>query len=110
MGWEAGVSGTIVTHPLEIRRYQDRIHLIADSSRGAIFAELLTADGEVIPGCSRQDCEEISARGNQLPIRWKGDPDLEPIFRTAPVRLKLYMRNATVYGIRVFRPPESTGH
>ena len=106
VGWHAAQSGTIVTHPLEIRRYQDRLNLIADAEGGAIRAELLNAGGDVIPGCSRDECVEISSNGYLLPIRWESHADLEEIFRAGPVRLKLYLEKATVYGIRALRPTE----
>jgi len=104
-GWHAADEGTLLTRPLEARRFHDRFYLIADAEGGLIRVELLNAAGEVLPGFSRQDCQIITGKGNHLPVHWNGEEHLESYLRSGPVRLKIYMKNATVYGFRCERPP-----
>ena len=67
-------------------------------------AELLSKDATVLEGFSRDESTEIEGRGDALEIRWENQEKLTGHLRAGAVRLKLYLRNATVYGLRVDRP------
>ena len=72
VGRRAENEGTLVTHLLRVRDDHCAFYLNADAEGGAIQAELLDAADKVIPGFSRQDCEEINRKGTNLRVRWKG--------------------------------------
>jgi hypothetical protein len=103
VAWEAETRGTLTTHPLAVGGTREALYLNGDASGGSIHAELLDADGEVIPGFSRQESVPISGRGSQLLIRWKGKPGLGDAV-LQPFRLKLYLERARVYGLGCTRP------
>ena len=105
VGRRAEGEGYLVTHLLLVADDRSHFSLLADvSPGGSIAAELLSRDGTVLDGFSRNDCTEIEGRGDALPIRWKGEENLKGHLRSGAVRLKLYLRNATVYGFRAQRP------
>ena len=105
VGRRADGEGYLVTHPLRVSDDRGRFHLLADvSPGGSIAAELLSKDGAVLDGFSRNESTEIEGRGDALEIRWEGQEKLKGHLRAGAVRLKLYLRNATVYGLRVHRP------
>lgn len=99
VGRRAEGRGTLTTHPLRVADARRGLTLNADAANGSIHAELLTPDGEVIPGFSRDDFEVLTAKGADLPLKWNGQE-----VRAAPmkgnVRLRLYLDRATVYGFR----------
>ena len=105
VGRRAENEGTLVTYLLRVRDDRSTFYLNADADGGSIRAELLDVAGKVIPGFSRQDCGDINGKGTDLPIRWKGADAPREHLRNGPVRLKLYLKKATVYGFRCVRPP-----
>ena len=98
-GWRADTEGILVTHLLARESGTEPFYLNADAEGGAIEAELIDAAGKVVPGFSRHDARPITGKGSELRIFWKGK-----LTRMGPVRLKLYLRHATVYGFRARRP------
>ena len=106
VGRRAIEGGYLITHPLRVSDDRSRFSLLADvSPGGSITAELLDADGAVIDGFSRQDAEPIEGKGDALEIVWRGAGELSRHLRERAVRLKLYLEQATVYGLRARRPP-----
>jgi hypothetical protein len=97
-GWRADEEGTLVTRPLVRELGTEDFFLNADASGGSIQAELLDSSGTVLKDFSRQDCKPITTKGSELRITWKGRPE-----RVGPVRLKLYITRATVYGFKCKR-------
>ena len=105
VGRTAEEEGYLITHPLQIADDRSRFYLLADvAPEGSIAAELLTTDGVVLDGFSRHDSNTIEGQGDALAIRWRGEESLKQHLREGPVRLKLYLENATVYGLRATRP------
>ncbi len=103
VAWEAATRGTLTTHPLAVGGSRETLYVSGDASGGSIRAELLDADGKVIPGFSRQESVPISGKGPRLLLRWKGRPSLgDAVLK--PFRLKLYLERARVYGIGCSRP------
>lgn len=97
-GWRADGEGTLTTPLLHTELLNDGFFLNAQAAGGSIEVELRDAGGAVLPGYSRADAASITRDGASLPARWKSPPE-----RTVPVRLKLYLRNATVYGFQARR-------
>ena len=102
-GWRADNRGTLTTHPLRVHRARSSLYLNADATEGSIRADLLSEAGDVIPGFSRADCQEVTGSGGALRLQWKGQSSLESHLRKGRVRLKLYLSKATVYGLRAGR-------
>ena len=102
-GWRADNRGTLTTHPLRVHRARSSLYLNADATEESIRADLLSEAGDVIPGFSRADCQEVTGSGGALPLQWKGQSSLESHLRKGRVRLKLYLSKATVYGLRAGR-------
>ena len=103
LGWEAASEGTLLTHPVPVRDSQSLFHLSANATNGSIRAELLDNSGQVLEGFSRADCEPITGVGAGLTVHWRGQENLKGHLRRGPVRLKLYLSNATVYGFKCLR-------
>ena len=104
--------GQITTHLLALThldgRHADRgvLEVNAQAEGGSVAVELLDANGKVIPGFSRKEC--IAVTGDQLNhlIRWKNQPTLFPVIGE-PVKMRFYLKNATIYGFTVLhRDPE----
>ncbi len=105
IGLQAKGEGYVVTHPFRVSDDRGVLSLLADVSRGgSIVAELLNVDGAVLEGFSASESNAIAGRGDALEVRWESGEKLKDHLRAGPVRLKLYLRNATVYGLRVHRP------
>ncbi len=99
VGRRAKGRGTLTTHPLRVADARRRLTLNADAAGGSIHAELLTTDGDVIPGFSRDDFQVITGKGADLPLEWEGK-EVRSALMKGDVRLRLYLDKATVYGFR----------
>ena len=105
VGWRTDDEGYLVTRPLRVSDDRALFHLIANvSAGGSIVAELLSVDGTVLEGFSRSESNTIEGQGDSLAIHWANEEKLKEHLRRGAVRLKLYLRDATVYGIRLSRP------
>ena len=61
-----------------------------------IMAELLDKNNNVFPGYNRGNCIIINQDGLELPLQWNVAKSLPP---GTPVKLRLYFRDAIIYGI-----------
>ena len=107
VGLRAAGEGTIVTQPLRLF-YDDNdraICLIADAAGGSIQAEVLDAKGGVISGFSRELSRPVTGKGSLLALEWNTKTPPNQAFRKGPIRLKLYLNKATVYGLGARRLP-----
>ncbi len=103
VAWEAETQGTLTTRPLGVVGKRSTFYLMSDASGGSIRSELLNPDGEVIPGFSKGASIPITAKGSKLLVQWEGKPALGDA-ALQPLRLKLYLDRARVYGIGSARP------
>ena len=99
-GWRAAKSGTLMTRPVQVRYTQDLLYLNAEAAGGSVHAELLDVEGRAIPGFSRSESRPLRADDAMQLLGWEKDPDPEDVFKRGAFRVKLYLENATVYGIR----------
>jgi hypothetical protein len=72
------------------------------SSIGFLRVEILGADGRVIPGFSREDCEEIVGDDIAQDVRWKSAASLAAL-AGRPIRLRFVMKDADLYSLQ-FKP------
>lgn len=99
--------GTLTTEKL--RHQGSHFFVNADCSRGALWAELLDAQGRPLPGYTRQDC--IALQGvdaTRVELRWNGQP-------TAPawpevLRVRFGLQDAKLYSFWITDSPQGRSH
>jgi hypothetical protein len=69
------------------------------SAAGSIFAELLDADGQPIPGFTANDSELIFGDEIERVVRWAGDPDLGALAGQV-VQLRFIMADADLFSFQ----------
>ena len=88
--------GTVETVPLNLPAGQLVVN--ADASQGSLAIELLSADGETIPGFSLQDCTALHSDSVRHAVRWQNRERL-PTGR--PLRLRLHLDTAQLYSFHI---------
>ena len=78
--------------------------LNAEAEGGEIRAELLDAQGNPIPGYTREDCRPLNANGHQQEVVWEGRENLAPVVAQGAFSIRLYLNQAAIYGFRVISP------
>ena len=77
-----------------------------DAAGGELRAEVLDAEGKVIPPYTRENCAPVQSDGTIEAVRWKGAADLAPVGRK-PVRLRFTLRGGRLFSFWV--SPEADG-
>ncbi|UCH35365.1 MAG: hypothetical protein JSV65_03165 [Armatimonadota bacterium] len=90
--------GTMTTKPVLLQG--SRLYVNCASDWGHLRVEVLGEDGEPLPGCAREDCDDIRADGVRLPVSWRGNADLG-VLQDRPVRLRFHLQNARLYSFWV---------
>jgi len=103
-GWRAQGNGTLLTRPLLAKRADPSLFLNAEAEGGKIVVEILDEDGKTLPGFSRVDCQPVTENGALVEVKWNGQENLAPAVARGAFRIRLHLRDATVYGFRVIRP------
>ena len=93
-----GASGVIETHPVALD--QDGLTLNADATNGEVRAELLLSDGSIVPGFEQAQCTPLRADALDHPVRWSRGATA-PVDIKGEVRVRLYVRDATVYAVEI---------
>ena len=94
--WRGHFGGTVETVPLNLPAGQLVVN--ADASQGSLAIELLSADGETIPGFSLQDCTALPSDSVRHAVRWQNRERL-PTGR--PLRLRLHLDTAQLYSFHI---------
>lgn len=95
-------TGSVTTR--QLRAEGDHLFVNAHCQAGGwLKAELLDADGIVLPGFSQADCEPFTGDALRHPIKWKGSPVLSDHIST-PVRIRFVVKNADLYSFRFGQP------
>ncbi len=87
---------TLMTKPLYSPG--NRLVINAEAPEGSIEAELLSVDGVVIDGYSREDCDSFRGDSPAHTVTWKGRGD---IGEGIPVRIRFYMEKAKLYALQI---------
>ena len=74
------------------------LYVNTEAKGGELRAELLDADGNVLPGYSRDACKAVSGNGTEQSITWAGHNELPG--STEPLRLRFIFNNASLYSFR----------
>lgn len=85
--------GTITTKPL--KNLTGSLYVNANAAAGSLKVEVLTADGYVLPGFSRNECESISRDGTELQVSWHNNKRIPEL--PEALRLRFILQNATLY-------------
>lgn len=89
--------GELITKPLRLAG--DTLRVNANAHGGEIRVGLLGEDGIAIDGNGVEDCLPIRLNELNAPVRWKTNVDI-PAFGERPIRLKIILRNTSLYSIR----------
>lgn len=89
-------TGTVTTRRL--KGLGGRLSVNAMAKGGALAAEVLDAEGMVLPGYSRTECNRVSGNGIDQPVTWKAHKTL-PV-SNKPMRLRFVFNNASLYSFR----------
>jgi hypothetical protein len=95
--------GEMTTRPLALTPAGDADALIlnaATSAAGSIRCEFQDADGKPLPGFALEQCEEIYGDSVARAVKWAEGASLASL-AGRPVRLRLVLRDADVYSIRL---------
>ncbi len=108
IGLSAPDEGTVTTRPVRLTHHAARmpergvLTLNAEATNGQIRVEVLDANGNPVPGFTRDECVPFTGDELDVCVRWQDHPNLYPVIGK-PVKLKFYLKNATVYGFQVLR-------
>jgi hypothetical protein len=97
--------GVLTTKPLRFEGNALEVNY-ATSAAGGLRVEIVGADGEAIPGFSRDEARELIGNEVDGGARWTGDIDLGALEGRA-VRLRFHLRDGDVYSWRFHRVPGS---
>ncbi len=105
-GWRARAGGTLTTRLLLAKDREPGLLLNAEADGGEIRAELLDVRGQPIAGYTREECRPLTGNGHQQEVVWEGQESLAPVVARGAFSVRLYLKQATIYGLRVI-PPRS---
>ena len=89
-------SGTIVTVPFRTRGR--RLTVNAAARRGSVRVEVQDSEGHAVPGFALADCRPLSGDGVAQSVRWRQGEELPASLQDRPLRLRLEVRDADLFG------------
>lgn len=98
MDAEADKAGTLTTRPVQFRGRH--LFVNTDSLFGELTAEALDADGNVLPGFSREKCRPIRKNTTRHAVTWEGVDDLSSI-ADKPVRFRFHLKEGRLFSFWV---------
>lgn len=90
--------GELLTKPIVFSGSQLSLNF-STSAAGGIRIELLTAEGEVIPGFSLYECREQIGNEIDRVVSWDSEGKLSDLAGT-PIRLRLMMKDADLFSLQ----------
>jgi len=91
---DAATSGTMTTKKFVF--IGDTLEVNANAKGGSIVVEALDADGKMIEGFSKADCQAITTDSVRHVLKWKGKKDCH-LIQARPIRLRFHMKKAKLY-------------
>jgi len=101
--------GELVTRP--VRFFGKWLFVNADVKAGTLKAEVVDAEGNVLPGYSARECLSLKGDFTKARLSWRGAMDLAPIAGRV-VRFRFLVENGDLYSFWVSATPrgESGGY
>jgi len=94
--------GTVTTKRLQGLRGKLRVN--CEAGAGLLQVEVLDADGGVLPGYKRMECNEPRGDGVDQVVTWHEHEELPA--GDAPMRLRFHLKNASLYSFKADGPIE----
>jgi hypothetical protein len=88
--------GTVTTKLLKGLR--GKLHLNCEAAGGLLQVEVLDANGDIVPGYKKMDCNEPRGDGVDQIVTWAGHDELPA--GNGPLRLKFYLKNVGLYSFK----------
>lgn len=99
--------GQLTTRPL--RFTGSHLFVNANAHGGELTAELLGADGKVLPGFARRECRPVRADGTCQKVSWSPGGDLTAL-RNRPVILRFHGRRTQLFAFWISPDPSGASH
>lgn len=96
--------GQLTTRPVTFTG--SRLFINADAAKGEVRAELLDADGSVLPGFDAAQCKPVNTDGTLLAVTWENGGDLAPLAGKT-LRLRFHVRDARLFAFWI--APDENG-
>lgn len=90
-------NGEFSTRPFTMPSGDLHLNASADQYDSYVMAELLDEHGNVIPGFEKEKCVLMHMNEKHRPLRWDGQS--ARTLKGQTVRIRLYFRNARIYGL-----------
>jgi len=74
----------------------DSLEVNANATGGSITVEALDAEGKIIEGFSKDDCEPITTDSVRHVVKWKDSDDCH-LIQARPIKLRFYLKKAKLY-------------
>jgi hypothetical protein len=88
--------GTVTTKPL--KGLSGKLHLNCEAAGGLLQVEVLDANGDIVPGYKKMDCNEPRGDGVDQIVTWAEHDELPA--GNGPLRLKFYLKNVALYSFK----------
>ena len=92
--------GHFTTRPLRFKGQNLILNVEPAGPEAEMKVQLLSADGEVIPGYTFDDCTAITEDLLDAQIKWTGKDYIGPEISEKPVRLHFRFRNMRIYAFQ----------
>jgi hypothetical protein len=78
-----------------LKGLKGKLHLNCEAAGGLLQVEVLDADGKIVPGYKKMDCNEPRGDGVDQIVTWAEHDELPA--GDEPLRLKFYLKNVALY-------------
>jgi len=85
-----------------LKGLRGKLHLNCEAGAGLLQVEVLDANGKVLPGYKKMECNEPRGDGVDQIVTWAEHDELPG--GNAPLRLRFYLKNVSLYSFRADAP------
>ncbi|MEO9050535.1 MAG: LamG-like jellyroll fold domain-containing protein, partial [Ginsengibacter sp.] len=104
---DAGATEGIVTSK-RLKNVHGIFRVNANAANGWLKVELLGADGKVLPGFSRNDCNPVKVDDTDIPVTWRQHTGI-PV-STGDIYIRFILKDASLYSFEAGGKVELTNH
>lgn len=91
---DAGAKEGVVTTK-KLKNVHGIFHVNTNATKGWLKVEILDADGKVLPGFGRKDCDPIKADNTDIQVTWQQNKEI-PVSKGG-VYIRFILKNASLY-------------